>query len=202
MVTGKANTYLTAASRLFGPALALTLLISLLGTINAASPVSATPDEVKREKVNIPTEGETGNWVLAAGSDVKHLTMAKDGTLYAYANPSGTSYTLFKSVDAGYSWSATGDVQAAIGGIATAPDDASIIYYATASSVYESTDTGKTFNPLPPGPGGAGTGNITITSIDVARLSGKSLIAVGTTDSDGSQYGGIYTLDESKLIPD
>ena len=70
-------------------ALALTLLLSLLGTISAPDPAVATPDEVKWSRVNIPTEGETGNWVLASGSNVQHLTMAVDGTFYCYANPSG-----------------------------------------------------------------------------------------------------------------
>ena len=62
-------------------------------------PAIATPDEVKWSKVNIPTEGKLGDWVLANGSDVQHLTMAIDDSLYGYADPSGTSYTLFKSTD-------------------------------------------------------------------------------------------------------
>ncbi len=182
--------------------LALTLLVSLFGPLSGASPAAAAPDEMRWTPVNIPAAGEAGNWSLAAGSDVKHLTMARDGSLYAYANPSSTNYTLFKSVDAGYSWSPTGEVRDAIVGISAAPDDAKIIYYATASAVFKSADAGKSFSPLPPGPGGTGSGNITITSINVARLNGKSLVAIGTADSDSLQYGGIYTLDESKLLPD
>ena len=57
--------------------------------------------------------------------------MAIDGTLYSYANPVGTSYTLFKSADAGYSWPTTGKVKEAIVDIAIALDDANIVYYAT-----------------------------------------------------------------------
>ena len=70
-------------------ALALVLLLSLLGIISTPNPTVATPDEVKWSRVNIPTEGKTGNWVLASGSNVQHLTMAVDGTIYCYANPSG-----------------------------------------------------------------------------------------------------------------
>src|SRR3990172_9444671 len=191
-----------ATARLTVLALTLMLLVSLLGSFSSASPVVATPEEVKWSKVSLPAGGEVGGWVLAAGSDVKNLIMAKDGSLYAYANPSGTSNTLFKSTDAGLSWASMGDVKDTIIGIATAPDDAGTIYYATASSVYKSADAGKSFVPLPSGPGGAGTGNITITSIDVVRLNGKSLVAVGTADSDNLQYGGVYTLDESKIIPE
>ncbi len=69
--------------------------------------------------------------MLASGSSVQHLTMAIDGTLYCYANPSATSYRLFKSADGGGSWSYTGEVEDTIVDIATAPNDASIVYYAT-----------------------------------------------------------------------
>ncbi|MFC1932912.1 hypothetical protein ACFLXU_04710 [Chloroflexota bacterium] len=179
-------------------ALALILLLSLLGTISLPNPAVATPDEVKWSRVNIPTEGEAGNWVLANGSDVRHLTMATDGTVYCYANPSGTSYTLFKSTDAGYSWSHTGQVRDAIVDIATVSDDANVVYYATAAGIYKSDDANDGFILLPPNPGGAGSDNVTITSIDVARLDGNSIIAVGTRDTDDSQYGGVYILDENE----
>ena len=178
-------------------AVGLILLLSLLGS---SSPAIANPGIVKWSGVNIPTEGESGNWVLASGSDVQHLTMAIDGSLYCYADPSGTSYTLFKSTDGGYSWSYTGRVKDDIVDIATAPDDAGVIYYATLSVVYKSTDAGGSFTPLPPNPGGAGTDNLTIISIDVARPEGNSIIAVGTRDADSLQYGGVYTLDESEPL--
>jgi len=178
-------------------ALGLLLLLSLLGPISPISLAVASPDTVKWSTVNIPTEGKPGNWVLADGSDVRHLTMAADGTLYCYANPSGTSYTLFKSTDGGYSWSYTGEVKDSIVDIATLPDDASIVYYATSSKVYKSTDGGNSFTLLPPNPGGAGSNNIEITSIDVAYV-GYYIIAVGTRDTDNGQYGGNYILDESE----
>jgi len=181
-------------------ALALALLLSLLSLISTTNPAAATPDEVKWSRVNIPTEGEAGNWVLASGSGVQHLTMAADGTIYAYANPSGTDYTLFKSRDAGYSWSHTGKVKDTIVDIAAAPDDANFIYYATAANIYQSADAGNSFTLLPLSPGGAGSDNITITSLDIARLDGKSVIAVGTRDTDGSQYGGVYILDENEPL--
>ncbi|MFC2020887.1 WD40/YVTN/BNR-like repeat-containing protein [Chloroflexota bacterium] len=194
--------YFEAAASTIFFVLALTLALSLPGFISTTSPAEAAANEVEWSRVNIPSGGEAGDWVLATDSDVRHLAMAKDGTLYAYANPSATSYTLFKSVDAGYSWSYTGDVKDTIVDIATAPDDAGIIYYASASSVYKSSDAGKNFIQLPPNPGGAGTANITITCINVVRLDGNSIIAVGTVDSDNTQYGGVYTLEENKLLPD
>jgi hypothetical protein len=179
-------------------AFGLVLLLSLSLAI-PTTPATASPDEVKWSKVNIPTEGTAGNWVLAGGSDVKALTMAIDGTLYACANPSGTSYTLFKSIDGGYSWSYTGKVTDSIVAIATASDDASIVYYATTSDVYKYTDATSSFAQLPT-PGGAGSNNIEITSIAVGRLNGKSKVAVSTRDTDDSQYGGIYILDEEQAL--
>ena len=122
--------------------LGLALLLNLIGSVLPTSPVVAAPAEVKWSRVNIPTEGTTGNWVLANGSNVQHLTMANDGTLYSYANPSGTSYTLFKSTNGGSGWSPTGKVTDPIVGIATAPDDAGTIYYTTTANVYRSDDAG------------------------------------------------------------
>jgi len=68
--------------------LLMTLLISWLNLPFPAQALSEI-EEVKWSAVDIPAEGRTGNWVLAPGSDVQHLTMARDGTLYCYARPSG-----------------------------------------------------------------------------------------------------------------
>ena len=144
--------------------------IVLLSLLVSATPMIASSGEVKWSRVNIPIEGKSGNWVLAHDSDVRHLEMDIDGTLYCYANPSGTSYTLFKSVDEGKSWSYTGKVKDAIVDIITAPNDASVVYYATSSDVYKSTDAARSFTRLAANPGGAGNRNIEITSIDVTRV--------------------------------
>jgi len=175
----------------------LILLLGLLGS-TIPTPATATPDVAEWSTVDIPTDGKPGNWVLADGSDVRHLTMAIDGTIYAYANPSGTSYTLFKSNDGGFSWEYTGKVKDDVGDIATSPDDVDVIYYATSSGVYRSTDAGDSFTPLASNPGGAGSDNIEITSIDVFPLDNKYIIAVGTRDTDSLEYGGVYILDENQ----
>jgi hypothetical protein len=187
-----------AKSQSAAAVLTLTLLFSLIAAISPRLSVTATPDEVKWSNVNIPTEGIAGKWVLASDSDVQHPTLAIDGTIYGYATPSGTSNTLFKSKDGGYSWSYAGNVQDAVVDIAAAPDDAGIVYYATLSGIYKSTDAGASFSPLALNPGGAGSNNVAITSLAVARLGSGRIIAVGTRDSDSSQYGGIYTLDENR----
>jgi len=105
------------------------LLLLSLSLANLNNTTVASSDEAKWSRVNIPTEGKAGNWVLADGSDVQHLTTAIDGILYAYGK--GLTYTLYQSTDDGYSWSYIGDVQDDIVDIAIAPDDANIIYYAT-----------------------------------------------------------------------
>jgi photosystem II stability/assembly factor-like uncharacterized protein len=182
-------------------AIKLIPLPSLVGLITDASPALAATDEVEWLQVDIPAEGKAGDWVLASGSDVKHLHLATDGTLYSYADPAGTDYTLFKSTDGGYSWSYTGNVEDEIVGIATTPDSESTVYYATSSDVYKATDDFESFTKLPPGPGGAGSNNIEITSIDVTQLDGNNIIAVGTRDTDNSEYGGVYIFDESESFP-
>ncbi|MBI4187414.1 MAG: hypothetical protein HY530_07940 [Chloroflexi bacterium] len=161
-----------------------------------AAPAQATTDEARWSRVNIPTEGEAGRWVLASGSDIRHLTMAIDGALYASGD--GLSYTLYKSTDGGRTWRHTGNVTADIVAVAASPADAGAVYYATSSHVYRSTNGGASFTSLPPGPGGAGIGNISITSISVARRGGSHVIAAATRDADILEYGGIYTLDEGE----
>jgi len=165
----------------------LILVLSLLGSLSAAT---ATPDEVKWSRFNIPLDGKPGNWVLANGSDIQHLTIASNGTLYAYGK--GLTYTLYKSTDGGYSWSSIGKVEDTIVDIAISPDN--VVYYATSSAIYKSTDDDK-FIALP-SPGGAGSNGVEITSFDVTRLN-NNIIVAATRDTDNAEYGGIYTLDET-----
>ena len=180
---------------LFGAALIIT---ACLLQSPGLCPVAAAASEAARwTKVNIPAEGRTGNWALAAGSDIRHITAAADGTLYA--GVSGLTYSLYRSADEGYSWEQTGNVRDEIKGIAAVPEDARTLYYATASAVYRSTDGGRTFEAMPPNPGGAGSENIEITSIDAARTN-ANIIAVSTVDKDPGEFGGVYILDESEII--
>jgi len=56
-----------------------------------------------------------------------------------------------------------------------------------------------TFTPLPPNPGGAGSGTIAISSIDVVNTGSTNTVVVSTTDTHAAQYGGVYLLDESQV---
>jgi hypothetical protein len=174
------------------------LLLSLAGMLTPLSPALSAPNEVSWSPVNIPTEGSSGSWVLARDSDVHHLAVTADGTLYAYATPSGTSRTLFKSTDDGHSWFGTGSVTDEMVDIAPNPEDGDTVYYATTSSVYKSSDGGASFTKLPPSPGGAGSNHIAITAISVARLDGHNIVAAGTRDTDSSEYGGVYLFEDEE----
>jgi photosystem II stability/assembly factor-like uncharacterized protein len=181
------------------------LIITLISLIscNFLQPslqAKASASEALRwTKVSIPTEGEAGKWGLASGSDVKQVAISGDGTLYAAVT--GLTYTLFRSTDGGYSWEHPGNVRDDITGIAISPHDNNIVYYATASAVYKSTNGGKTFTSLAPHPGGAGTDHREIASIDIARLNGD-IIVVGIRDNDINEFGGVYILDETDTIPE
>ena len=126
--------------------------------------------------------------------------MASGGTLYCQATPAGTSFRLFKSSDGGQKWTPTGNVTDTIVAIDTAPDNAAIIYYATVSAVFRSTDSGANFMTLPANPGGSGAGNVRITGIDVANGAGGETVIVSTTDDDPGEYGGVYTLEAANPL--
>ncbi len=167
------------------------LTLGLLLLLGFTSPVLADLDSVKWSNVNTPTQGKPGGWVLASGSDIQQLTMATNGTLYAYGK--GLTYTLYQSTDGGYRWSAIGKVSDEIVDIAIAPDN--VVYYATSSQVFKSVDGVSKFAALPT-PGGAGANNIEITSLDASQLN-NNIIAVGTKDTDNNEYGGVYLLEDA-----
>jgi len=177
----------------------LSVIILVFALLSAAIPfpspsLAATPEALKWTRVHIPAEGSGGGWVLAKGSDIQCLTAASDGTLYAGVK--GLTHTLYKSTDGGKRWSAISGVQGEITGIAVSPVDAKVIYYATASSIYRSSDGGKNFMQLPAIPLKAGAN---ITSIAVTWLN-NDIIVVGTADIDNGEFGGVYTLDEGNFF--
>ncbi len=180
--------------------LRLLFLLILISSWVAVFPQTHYASDLKWSKINIPSEGVGGYWALAPGSDVRHLTQASDGTLYCYANPAATSYRLFKSIDGGSRWSYTGRVEDSIVDIAVLRDNPKLVYYATFSGVFKSSDGGTTFTLLAANPGGSGLGNIQITSLDVACADGINYVAIGTRDADAAEFGGVYTLKEAQSL--
>jgi photosystem II stability/assembly factor-like uncharacterized protein len=168
------------------------LLLLFAGTGIFPSPKAAAAAE-KWTAVNIPAEGAAGGWTLAAGTDLKHLTAAADGTLYAYAN--GPSNTLYKSADGGLKWTSLTQAAGEITGIAASPANAGTVYYATAGAIYRTTNAGGGFVRLPDLPGGTGSANLTISSIDVACLS-HDVIAAGVKNANSGLYGAVYVMED------
>lgn len=183
--------------RLFQTCLIITIGMCLIISSFSGHVSYAATDEVKWSLLSLPADGESGKWQLASGADPRCLTMTADGTLYCYATPASTTDTLFRSTDGGLSWYSIGRVKDTIIDIAVVPQDATTLYYATVSSVYRSTNGGNNFVALPPNPGGAGIGNVEITSIAVVRQSDGNLLAVSTRDTIGGQYGGVYLFNKS-----
>ena len=125
-----------------------------------------------------------------------HLTIAIDGILYAYVN--GLTYTLYESTDAGRSWSYTGEFTDAIVDIATAPNDASNIYYATSSNVYKSDDAGSSFSKVADTTLPTLDDNESITCLDVSYdASDDPYVFIATADTDDGDFGGVYGLPEA-----
>ncbi len=177
-------------------AVGLLLLLSLLFSISPLTPAVAAPSEVNWSTVNIPTEGKTGNWVLAKDSDVQHLTMAIDGTLYTYVK--GLTYTLYKSTDEGRSWSYIGEVTDAIVDIACSSLDADIIYITDGSHVYKSDDAGASFSKVADTSLPALDTNESITCLDVGyNASDDPYVFIATADTDGGDFGGVYYIPEA-----
>ena len=177
-------------------AVGLLLLLSLLVLISPLTPATADADEVIWLKVNIPTEGKAGNWVLANGSDVAHLTIAIDGTLYACVN--GLTYTLYRSTDEGRSWSYSSEITEAIVDIVCSSLDADIIYITDGSYVYKSDDAGASFSKVADTTLPTLDDNESITCLDVGYdASDDPYVFIATADTDDGDFGGAYYLPEA-----
>jgi hypothetical protein len=61
-----------------GSIIVLIVLLCLFNLVSV-SPVITFPEEVSWHQGNIPLEGENGGWLLAEGSDVRHLAITDDG---------------------------------------------------------------------------------------------------------------------------
>jgi hypothetical protein len=171
------------------------ILFSLLVSLVSFFPRSAGAEAQKWSRLNIPGNGAFSNWVLAKGSDIRHLRRAADGTLYCYASPGDASFRFFKSLDSGVSWSYCGRVEEEIVDIAVSSEQPRHVYYATSSAVYQSLDAGDSFQALAAGPGGAGQNGVKITSIDAVTADGNDRVVAATCNSRTAQFGGVFLWD-------
>ncbi len=170
-------------------------LLLLLGLLGLTFPVSAEPDIAEWSEVKSPTDGKAGDWVLALGSDVQHLSMAIDGTLYAY-NFDGTTHHLMKSTDGGCTWEQTDYDGGAIADIAGSRIDAETIYLTDGSHVYKSDDGGDSFDKVGYGSFPALDANESVACLDVGYNGNDDpFVLIGTADKDN--FGGVYCIAEA-----
>lgn len=168
----------------FAVLLNIMLLLSLIMTLTISTPATAGTN--KWTQIAIPS---TDDLQLAPGTDVGPIAVSPDGyTLFAavYAEPSCEVLTpdnwyVYKSVDGGYTWMATGFVDdgSDIVAIDISPlwEDDEIIVVATTSDCYISEDRGNTFASM----GATGLGNIT--SMDVGMdENGDAIYVIGTSE--------------------
>ncbi len=122
------------------------------------------------------------------------LEQATDGTLYTCIT-SGTTHQLSRSIDGGHNFIATGAPDTGpIIAIATSSDEADVVYFATAATVYKSSDAGVNFTALTAAPAGH-----TITALDVHCMGGSYYaVVIGTALADTAD---VFYLDETETPP-
>ena len=172
------------------------LLVGLLGLTLTAH---AEPDVLEWSEVNIPTDGKPGGWQLASGSDIQHLSLALDDSLYT-DKVEGTTHHLMKSTDEGRTWEQTGYEGGVIAAIAGSRLDADIIYLTDGSLVYKSEDGGQGFETVGSGSLPTLDGNESIACLDIGYdVNDDPIIFIGTADTDGGDFGHIYYLTEAEF---
>jgi len=136
--------------------------------------------------------------VLADNSDVQHLSMAIDGSLYCYAEVSGDD-VLFRSDDEGRSWAETDYEGGAIADIGCSSIDADTIYVTDGSHVYRSEDAGDSFHMIADGTLPTLDTNESITCLDGGYVDGDLYLLIGTADADGGDSGSVYYIAETSF---
>jgi len=171
------------------------LIVMLLSTLFvAAAPVSAA-DPLTWNTESIP--GTTGK-VLLPSHDVASFAVGNDGTtIYAVSNEGATDNYVFKSTNAGVSWtsisnyagmSTTTPIYPDFVAVAADSADVAIIANASTGDMRVTTNGGNTWSDLSTATMVTYLGSATITSIAVsAEVNGIRYAAVSTSD------GEIYT---------
>ena len=165
------------------------IALGLLGLTPLAT-IESHSDINRWSPVAIPAQGETGGWLLAAGSDARHFTLAAYGSLYAIV--SSLSETLYRLEDGGASWSPSGSIAGDVVDLLVTEDGT--VYCATAGGVYRSVDGGGSFQSLSSIAALQPGDNVVITAIDITCYQGCFMLAAAIADGDSGRYGGVYIL--------
>jgi hypothetical protein len=156
----------------------------------AAPAAAATTPQAWNTYSTPSATGMVLNTTITAGGPMDQAT---DGAIYLYVNDGGT-FKIIKSTNNGRTWAVSGVVgqpTAAVVALVCSPSEANVVFYATATMLYKSTDSGATFSSVlsVSAPGA-------ITCLDVAKWSGRYIAVVGTNGA-GAVTGGVYYWDES-----
>ncbi|PVV82890.1 hypothetical protein [Dehalogenimonas alkenigignens] len=121
------------------------------------------------------------------------LTMAIDGTLFAYVNTAHSSDThkLAKSTNGGRTWTIV-TVPGKINALFCSPSEANVLYFAVGNELFKSTDSGATFATR-----GTVAAGETITAIGAAIAGGSYKIMIGTASLLG---GNTYYQNEGDFF--
>jgi len=176
-------------TRIWGVGLVVVLLVSLFAF---AAPASAGTLEYSK----IPTPSAV-HYQINGTSDASFVRVASDGTIFA-VDTQPASDIVYKSVNGGFSWTASTALGFDCADLELSPDYAndSTLFALKgtldAVQVYISTNGGAKFNPL--GGAIASSGGITGTDLAVSPMytSGSGEVMVGTSDNGTTQYGDVY----------
>jgi len=137
--------------KIFGVMMALAMVVSMMSVGIAA----ADPGSLKWSEINIPQDGEEGDYTLFSGSDVGPIVTSPDGgTIFAASGEDMD--TLMRSSDGGATWKVIATIidgeeatnfDDTIVAIAVSPDydDDDLVIVVTEATVYFSDDRGKEF---------------------------------------------------------
>jgi hypothetical protein len=148
-------------------------------------------------KVNMPSTGEEGNWVLAPDMmAVMTPVFSSDGkTIYGLIDAEEKAF-LVKSDDGGYTWTRLPGLDG-LGlfeafRIVALEDD--LFVNSFRAGTYRSTNSGKTFQEMPSVPG-VDEGKVMVWCFDAALdTSGKPVLMAGTFSPFPSFFGGLWIL--------
>ncbi|MEL7562642.1 hypothetical protein [Dehalogenimonas sp. 4OHTPN] len=178
-------------NKIFSILLTAAIMTSML--VTGAIPVGAADNAWGEFAVPKATSEVMPNDLTGTGL----LTMAIDGTLYAYVTD-GTA-KLAKSVDGGKKWTTVAaPVNAPIAAIFCSPSEANVLYIAQGNTVYKSTDSGATFATRGTVPAGE-----VVTSVAAALAAGSYKIMIGTADDPavvGDVPGNTYYQNEGDFF--
>jgi len=145
--------------KIFGVMMALAMVVSMMSVGIAA----ADPGSLKWSEINIPQDGDEGDYTLFSGSDVGPIAASPDGGT-TFAASGEDMDTLMRSGDGGSTWKMVvtkidgeelTNFDDPIVAIAVSPDydDDDTVVVVTESNVYISIDRGKEFSMSEPAAG-------------------------------------------------